>query len=109
MNTIVIIIMSAVILVGLAVIGNMFGLSLIGISYHVLLPGSIAGIHIVSSIALFKESKRRKENGKALFANLDPFFWGLVGLIFGIIGILTFRFTNDPLNERPNQSVRDNA
>ena len=52
--------MTAVIFAGLVVIANMFGLSLIALSYHVLLPWLILGIHIVSAVALFRESKKKK-------------------------------------------------
>ena len=96
--------MAAVIFAALTVTSSLFGLGVVPLLYHFLLPGLIAAIHVVSAIALFKESKRRKENGEILFASLDATFWAMTGLAFGVLGLLAFRLINDYLAGRPNQS-----
>ena len=96
--------MAAVIFAALTVTSSLLGLSVVPVLYYFLLPGLIAAIHVVSAVALFKESKRRIENNEILFASLDAPFWAMTGLAFGILGLLAFRLINDYLAGRPNQS-----
>jgi len=104
MNSIVTIIMAAVIFAAVILISSLLGLSVVTVLYHFFLPGLIAAIHVVSMIALFKESKRRIEDGEILFASLDAPFWAMTGLAFGVLGLLAFRLINDYPAGRPNQS-----
>ncbi|CAA6693680.1 MULTISPECIES: hypothetical protein [unclassified Lentimonas] len=104
MNTIKNLIISALAFGLLLVVSGFAGLRLVPVMTHLLLPGLIVAIHVVSAIALFKESKRRKEGAEELFADLDASFWGMVGLAFGILGLLAFRLLNDHFNGGSDQS-----
>ncbi|CAA6679040.1 MULTISPECIES: hypothetical protein [unclassified Lentimonas] len=104
MNTIKTLIISALAFGLLLVVSGFAGLRLVPVMTHLLLPGLIVAIHVVSAIALFKESKRRKEAGGALFADLDAPFWGMIGLAFGVLGLLAFRLLNDCFKGESGQS-----
>ena len=58
-------------------------------------PLLIAAIHIVSAQSLFRETKLREEEKREIFMGLDPLFWVMVGLAFGILGLIAFRLIND--------------
>ena len=104
MNTIKTLIISALAFWGLSLVANLAGIMLVPLITRLFLPGLIVAIHVVSGIALFKESKRRKEERSELFADLDAPFWAMIGLAFGILGLLAFRLVNDYLKGEPNQS-----
>ena len=76
--------------------------------WTLLYPLLISAIHIVSAQALFIETKRRREERNEVFMSLDPLFWGMTGLAFGLLGILAFRLLNDHFNIRqPNPVEQD--
>jgi hypothetical protein len=52
-------------------------------------------IHVVSATALFKDVKARQNRGIPTYLSLDALFWALVGLAFGLIGLLAHWFFND--------------
>ena len=104
MNTIKTLIISALAFWLLAIVSNFAGIMLFPVMTHLLIPGLIVAIHVVSAVALFKESKRRKEGGNELFADLDAPFWALTGMAFGILGLIAFRLLNDHFKMNPNQA-----
>ena len=63
--------------------------------WSLILPVLVASIHIVSAQALYSEVRLRIDERREIFLGLDPLFWGLVGLAFGVLGLLAFRLLND--------------
>jgi hypothetical protein len=104
MNTIKTLTISALAFWILFMISHFAGIMIIPVMTHLFLPGLIVAIHVVSAVALFNESRRRKEERDSLFASLDAPFWAITGLAFGILGLLAFRLLNDYLKGGPNQS-----
>ncbi len=51
-------------------------------------------VHLISSIALFNETRLRKKKNQELFLSLGALYWALIGLLFGIIGIIIFKIVN---------------
>lgn len=91
---------TAVITIGFAIIvGIYITLSLMGIQtkalWVLLYPLLLAAIHLVSACFLFKETESRELREEEVFMGLDPLFWGMVGLAFGILGMIAFRLLND--------------
>lgn len=104
MNTIKTLTISALAFWLLAIISHFTGMMIVPVMTHLFLPGLIVAIHVVSAVALFNESLKRKDEGNELFADLDPPFWAMTGLAFGILGLLAFRLLNDHFNGESNQS-----
>jgi len=104
MKTIKILIISALVLLILAFSLNSLGFAFTPAIIYLFCPALIFAIHVISAVALFKETKIRKEEGQKLFADLDATFWGLTGLTFGILGLLAFRLLNDHFKREPNQT-----
>jgi hypothetical protein len=97
-----------VLLIASLVLSSTFGIAPIALVWNIVLPALIIAIHIMCSVALFREAKIRMENRIKVFADLDPVFWGLVGLVFGILGLLSYRVINDYFTSKANQPEQDN-
>jgi hypothetical protein len=93
-STKVIVIGFIIILVAYLLIKFALGISPAGLwaSFYPLL---LAAIHIISAYSLFQETELRELGGNRVFMRLDPLFWGMIGLAFGILGMIAFRLLND--------------
>ena len=89
------------------VLSYAFGIGLFSSVWRILLPALIIAIHLICSGALFRETKTRMERGIKIFADLDPFFWALVGVVFGVLGLLSYRLLNDHFTVSANQPDQD--
>ena len=74
------------------------GLNFVFAAYRILFV-ILAAIHIVCAHALFEETRRIRRENKNVFLSLDPLFWSMVGLIFGVFALLLYRIINDRFQE----------
>ena len=93
-STKVIVIVCILILVAYLLIRFVFGMSPLGL-LALFYPFLLAAIHIISAYSLFQETELRELGGTEIFMRLDPLFWGMIGLAFGILGMIAFRLLND--------------
>ena len=89
------IIIGLIVIVGCVFLFSSLGFNLAALLWAIIIPALFVVIHLISAQALFSETKRRRARGRELFLNLDPLFWGLAGLAFGILGMVAFRLLND--------------
>jgi len=105
MNTLKITSIASILLVIAAyLLVSVLGIGGIGFVTTLVFPILVVATHVTCSVALFRETRKRIASGNYTFAHLDPVFWGLAGLTFGILGLLSFRILNDHFTSGANQS-----
>ena len=83
----------------IAFLGHFLGLHYFSL-IHLIYPAFwlvLIVVHIVAACAIFRDVRRRTREGMATFLSLDSVFWAMIGLVFGVVGLLAHWFFNDYL------------